>query len=216
MLGSKGFIFFFLFFLVVFPIAGYSQSADNANNSELNTPIAILFNESITLADITPDDDAIEIMRKQAQGNFPAVLLQARMTALTNKILEAVSLDYQQKKGIVVDLGLVEKFKQKFFNEVNTNASLSVNLDKVALKNVRQWQIEKHLYADFGGAVIFQQSNPQMPIGAYNTLLKQYSNEGKFTIELPSMEGLFWQAFEPPYRFEIAPENVDFSHPWWL
>jgi len=217
MLGSKKLLCLFVFILVVvFPVPGYSELIDELNESESDTPVAVIFSAPITLSDITPDEQAITQMRAQAQRNFSALLSQARMTMLTNKIIEAVSLDYQKKSGIVIDPVLVDKFKQKFSTDANTDSSAQIDLNKVAIKQVRQWQIEKQLYADFGGTVIFQQTNPQMPIGAYKALLKQYHSEGKFTILLPSVESLFWQAFEPPYRFEIAPGNVDYSHPWWL
>lgn len=206
--------------------------------------IALVLGEPIFLSDITPDSDTLRNIRNASPQFYTSRLMQMRASTLTNQIIEAVLLDYGQQQNITVDPELVEKFKQKFGAEYATeyaknnkqveeelvstsqdedpatekslDDNATASIDEVARVQVQRWQIEKQLYAHYGGVVLFKQSNPQMPIEAYLALMMEYKNSGKLTILDSTFAALFWKAFEPPYEFVIAPENLDFSQPWWL
>jgi hypothetical protein len=214
-----------------------SSATSNQTSSNQTNAIAMLFGEPITLADITPDQDTISKIRKQAPDNVTQLVSQMRAINLANQIIEAVLSDYAGKNNIKVDESLVEAFKQKFGSEYeknnkkvaakkdaqqedselneSTSAEDTASIDEIATTQVERWQIEKHLYNTYGGAVIFEQSNPSMPVEAYLTLMKEYASAGKFNVLDAALAECFWEAFEPPYEFLIAPEDVDFNQPWW-
>ena len=225
-------------------IQNTSQDTQNASSavskqmgSNQNNAIAMLFGEPITLADITPDQDTISKIRKQAPDNVTQLVTQMRAINLANQIIEGVLSDYASTHNIKVDSDLVEAFKQKFESEYEKNnqkvaakkdaqqennelkesvsAEDITSIDEIALTQVERWQIEKHLYKTYGGTVIFEQSNPSMPVEAYLALMKEYANKGKFKVLDEALAERFWEAFEPPYEFVIAPEDVNFNQPWW-
>ncbi|MEM7267035.1 MAG: hypothetical protein AAF370_13950, partial [Pseudomonadota bacterium] len=123
--------------------------------------------------------------------------------------------DYAKQKGITVNQTLVSKFIEKFEGQVSSETTTKP-IKEIATKQVMQFQTEKAMYEEFGGRVIFRQSNPQMPIDAYNTLLSRYRDAGKLSIIDEDLRDAFWDVFTPPFQYEIAPENVDFTQPWWL
>ena len=213
-----------------------NDSQDTSSTSQKNA-VATLFGEPISLADITPDQDKISKIRSQAPDNVMQVVFEIRAINLANQIIEAVLSDYASAHDIKVDSALVDAFKQRFEAEYKKNnqkvaaqknaqqkdnglkesasAKDTSSIDDIATKQVKRWQIEKHLYKAYGGAVIFEQSNPLMPVEAYLALMKEYESNGKFNVADKALNDAFWDAFEPPYEFVIAAENVDFKQPWW-
>ena len=137
-----------------------------------------------------------------------------RVNAST-KIYELVLEDYAAKKGIELNQTLVTKFTEKFANQVSEKNS-SKPIKEIAEKQVMQFQTERALFDEFGGKVIFRQSNPQMPIDAYKALLNRYRKNNQLQIIDSALKEAFWNVFTPPFQYEIAPENVDFTQPWWL
>ncbi len=199
----------FLFFLTVFSAA--AQAQENV--------IATVFGEPLTLDDISPDREQLSQIARMNSASKDMAMAQYRHGFLADQIVEAVLSHYAKNHNISATPELVEKFKARFAEDFSENPPTTeepVSFDEVAVKQVERWLIDKALYEDFGGVVIFQQNNPQMPVGAYEQLLKQYQQKGHFTIRDDSYSAVFWEAFEPPFTFEIEPEKVDFSQPWWL
>ncbi|WP_414828667.1 hypothetical protein [Alteromonas sp. H39] len=199
----------FLFILTVF--AATAQAQDNV--------IATVFGESLTLDDISPDRKQLSQIARMNSASKDMAMAQYRHGFLADKIVEAVLSHYASAQNISATPELVEKFKARFaedFSESQPASDEPLSFDDVAIKQVERWLIDKALYEDFGGVVIFQQNNPQMPVGAYEQLLKQYQQKGHFAIKDDNYSAVFWEAFEPPFTFEIEPEQVDFSQPWWL
>ena len=182
-------------------------------------------------------------MQKQAssRGEFNGMLALASLTELSEQIIEGVLDDYAATHTITVDQALVEKFKEKFASSSkvkpeqaagdsdsansSSNSSPSnsggasgskTSSDEIAQRQVMIYLTEKHMYNALGGKVVFRQSNPQMPVEAYFNVLKEYEQSGKFEIVDKSLQEGFWSPFTPPYQYELATENIDFSKPWWL
>lgn len=182
-------------------------------------PVASLFGEPVYEQDISPSAKQLSQLARMNSASKEMAMAQFRHRALADKIIQAVLDDYAQKRGITVDSALVEKFKARFSASLNSpslSESEQRSADQIATKQVLRWQIDKALYQEFGGTVVFQQSNPQMPAGAYETLLKQYQQQDAFAIMNDRYQAVFWEAIEPPYPFELEPEQIDFSQPWWL
>ncbi len=62
----------------------------------------------------------------------------------------------------------------------------------IAEAAVIQWKVSKALYQQYGGTVIFQQSNPFEPVGAYGKFLKAQEQAKAFEIFDPKMRQVFW------------------------
>ncbi len=59
---------------------------------------------------------------------------------------------------------------------------------------IRQWKINKALYDQYGGRIIYQQLGPE-PLDAYRRFLEQRQAEGAFTIHDQSLAESFWHYF---------------------
>jgi heat shock protein HslJ len=59
---------------------------------------------------------------------------------------------------------------------------------------IRQWKINRDLYREYGGRIIFQQAGPE-PLDAYREFLEERRREGAFTIHEESFEPEFWRYF---------------------
>ncbi|GEA07123.1 hypothetical protein KUL42_18840 [Alteromonas sp. KUL42] len=189
--------------------------------------LVMVLGQPIAVADVLPSEDVRKQMREGANGNYAEMLSFAVDMNASNKVLEQLLNDYASKKGIVADAQLVRKFIDKFGGENSQKNSRPANsahednaspkaIEEIAKLQVLKYLTEKSLYEEFGGTVIFRQSNPQMPIDAYRTLLSQYSTQGQLTFNDSELEEAFWSSFKAPFKYIVPAENVDFSQPWWL
>ena len=192
-----------------------------ANAAQVNEQVADqrilakVLNIEIRMADVVPSEEERENLKQQAKDNYAGMLDYVVRVNASNRIYELVLEDYAKQKGITVNQTLVSKFIEKFEGQVSSETATKP-IKEIAAKQVIQFQTEKAMYEEFGGRVIFRQSNPQMPIDAYNTLLSRYRDAGKLNIIDEDLGDAFWGVFTPPYQYEIAPENIDFTQPWWL
>jgi hypothetical protein len=82
---------------------------------------------------------------------------------------------------------------------------------------VRRWKVDRSLYKRYGGTVIFQQANPQEPVGAYRKFLEEREKEKAFEIFDEKARERFYHYFTRDHGSWVVPEKrVDFDTPWWL
>jgi hypothetical protein len=89
----------------------------------------------------------------------------------------------------------------------------------VAAAFIRQWKINRSLYREYGGRVIFQQGGPE-PLDAYRLFLEERQRDGDFEILDPALGAEFWRyyrndamhSFYPPGSAE---EKRVFERPSW-
>jgi hypothetical protein len=82
---------------------------------------------------------------------------------------------------------------------------------------IRQWKINRQLYGEYGGRVIYQQLGPE-PLDAYRVFLEEQQRVGAFTIVDESLETSFWQYFTDDTRhtfFEKGSEAGALEQPPW-
>lgn len=197
-------------------IACAAQSNENAKAQMMDQNVlATVLDTSIRMADVIPSEEERKNLKQKAKDNYADMLDYVARVNASSKIYELVLEDYVKQKGITLNQTLVNKFAAKFESQV-TSDTTSKPISEIAAKQVMQYQAEKAMYEEFGGRVIFRQSNPQMPIDAYSTLLSRYRDAGKLNIVDEDLREAFWDVFTPPFQYEVAPENIDFTQPWWL
>lgn len=59
---------------------------------------------------------------------------------------------------------------------------------------IRNWKINKALYAEYGGRIIYQQLGPE-PLDAYRHFLEKREKDGAFRIRDKAASNLFWRYF---------------------
>lgn len=187
-------------------------------------PIGTLFGQSITLKQISPAPAKLTKLARDMGVSKDMAITSFQHNELARQILDAVMADYARQHNIKANPELVARFIERFASQHSAtiadsdtpSAGSDSSLDDIAQQQVLQWQIDKALYAELGGTVVFTQRNPQLPVEAYHTLLQKYAQAGKVNITDTRFSALFWKAFEPPYRFEIPSSQVSFDKPWWL
>jgi len=194
------------------------QQPTNAQdtNEQNSAVLAVVLGQPVTVKKATPSINDLVQLREDAGDNYNAVLDHIIKVNASNAVIQAVLDDYAKQKNITLNLQWVKQFETKFGREVSDTEQASTNIEDIAKKQVLLFQTERAMYEEFGGRVIFRQSNPQMPIDAYQALLKRYQVSGKLTFNDSQLASSFWESFAPPFQFEIPAENVDFSTPWWL
>ncbi|MBJ2128658.1 hypothetical protein JC525_06885 [Alteromonas sp. IB21] len=177
--------------------------------------LAVVLGQNVTRTDAMPNEKEQKEIKEQAKEDYEDMLDYVVRVNASTKIYELVLEDYASKKVIELNQTLVTKFTEKFASQVSEQKS-SKPIEEIARKQVMQYQTEKALFEEFGGRVVFRQSNPQMPIDAYKALLTRYRQNNQLQIVDEALKEAFWDVFTPPFQYEIAPENVDFAQPWWL
>ena len=89
---------------------------------------------------------------------------------------------------------------------------------EIARHFVESWNINKALYAKYGGRVIFQQGGPE-PLDAYREFLKDEEKKGSFQILNKQYEASFWRYFtnDAMHTFYSKHEGTKFMNtPWWM
>jgi hypothetical protein len=84
---------------------------------------------------------------------------------------------------------------------------------------IRQWKINKALYDQYGGRIIYQQLGPE-PLDAYREFLRQREADGAFAIRDQSLEASFWLYFTDDSIHDYMPpggadEARAFTTPPW-
>lgn len=186
--------------------------------AQTNAPqkaVATLFGNPVSASDIEPNKAAKKKAKDVFAQQYQSAVENMRQQNLASKIIDRVIEEYQKKNNITVNRELVEDFKRVFKASLDEQNTTAAKRQEIGVKQVLQWQTDKALYEEFGGTVIFQQTNPQFPVEAYHQLLKQYANAGAFTFKHNDDEAAFWQPFEPPFTLIIEPEDINFAKPWW-
>ncbi len=91
--------------------------------------------------------------------------------------------------------------------------------DGVAGAFIRQWKINRALYREFGGRIIFQQGGPE-PLDAYRRFLEASQARGDFEITNPDLEAVFWRYYRTDEIHSFftpgsTEERHAFDAPWW-
>jgi hypothetical protein len=84
---------------------------------------------------------------------------------------------------------------------------------------IRQWKINKALYEEYGGRIIYQQLGPE-PLDAYLAFLENAQEAGQFAILDAELGTEFWYFFRDEKRHDFMPkgsrdESEAFSTPPW-
>jgi len=86
---------------------------------------------------------------------------------------------------------------------------------RIAEDFVGRWKVNKALYDQYGGRIIFQQAGPE-PLDAYRDFLKAEEKRGSFKILDPQVEADFWRYFTDEKMHVFTEDKNLLTTPWWL
>lgn len=89
---------------------------------------------------------------------------------------------------------------------------------KMAREFIRTWKVNRALFKQYGGRVIFQQAGPE-PLDAYRDYFREQEAKGTFRITDEEAKATFWKYFtdEKMHTFLDAKDGTQAMEiPWWL
>jgi hypothetical protein len=92
--------------------------------------------------------------------------------------------------------------------------------EAIAAAFIRQWKINRALYQQYGGRIVFQQGGLE-PLDAYRKFLEESAARGDFRIANPHLDAGFWRYYRDDSIHEFlkpgsAEEAKAFADPPWL
>ena len=138
--------------------------------------------------------------------------------------LRSTSLTDPERKSLSSELDTVNEFLYNI-GEMTKNTEMNSDelrqaREQVAAAFIRQWKINRSLYKQYGGRIIFQQGGPE-PLDAYRLFLQEQEKKGAFTIVDKAFEEKFWEYYLTDTKHSFYPagsseEEQAFETPWWL
>lgn len=139
---------------------------------------------------------------------------QMKLKTLTDAKRKALSLELDTLSEV---LQLLDETAE----DARTNPEeVRAARERVATAFIRQWEINRALYKQYGGRIIFQQGGPE-PLDAYRKFLEAEEKKGAFTILNKAFEPEFWKYYVTDTMHSFYPEGSKeearaFETPWWL
>lgn len=207
--------------------------ASCAAEMEQDQVVAHLFGKDISLAEITPGERELASMRSRKAGlSEEELLFESRSSELNLLISIEVIEAFARGHDVEPTEEEIAGYSEAMARGPNSAeegagsgiASTEAETPELAEMQrafhrgaVRVWKISKALYEAYGGTVIFQQSNPMEPVGAYRKVLEAAQARGDFKILDQRFNDAFWAYFvREDHPFQYPPDQVDYSVPWWL
>ena len=185
----------------------------------------------------TMADGAVLEFEPSGMIEVTATVLGTELTAmdeaeLTDAILTRLFDQYARDEGISVEQAEIDRFIENLRAEKeNAGLTRDENLTveeaaqveemetSIAKAMIRQWKINKSLYEEYGGRIIYQQMGPE-PLDALRNYLENRQAEGAFEIREQVLSEAFWSYFTDDTRHDFmdldgADAKAAFSTPFW-
>lgn len=126
---------------------------------------------------------------------------------MQDRILEGLFDRYAAEQGIEVELAEIDSYVQNMrrgMESLGLSSGEKLTPEEAAEVEsvrrqmghslIRQWKINKALYRQYGGRIIYQQLGPE-PLDAYRRFLEEQQREGAFKIHEQAFASKFWRYF---------------------
>jgi hypothetical protein len=168
---------------------------------------------------VTPAEQEAYITHVQEALQRDRVRQEARRDALTRQLADS-GLSQAERASLAAELDTVRQGLTALAEPTGTPAEVQAARAQIAVAFIRQWKINRALYQQYGGRIIFQQGGPE-PLDAYRRFLEERQVQGDWTIVNPALQAAFWRyyvtdtlhVFYPPGSKE---EAQVFATPPWL
>lgn len=205
-----------LFVLVVTAIltsVSPGAAAQTKGTRTLNQPVARVLNENISGRQIEIGNQERNDAKRQYKGaEYEKWVREYEADKLVSLILNPLLREYAKTHGITASVDEINSVSRTIFGKRVARGAIRT----IAEATVIQWKVSKSLYQQYGGTVIFQQSNPFEPIGAYQKFLEEQQQKKAFEIYNPQLRAAFWCYFTCEQSMIVPPEEVNYDVPWWL
>jgi hypothetical protein len=120
-------------------------------------------------------------------------------------VLKELADRYATSQGITVTAAEQEAHVAREREALSKDAAVAAELGKESAEDqaarlesaaafIKQWKINRALYQQYGGRIIYQQGGPE-PFDAYRKFLEERQAAGDFSIEDEAMAAAFWRYY---------------------
>jgi len=140
---------------------------------------------------------------------------------MQDAILTRLFDQYASEHGIKAEESEINRLVEQLQNTASANdlnatddltpeesAEIDTMRQDMARGIIRQWKLNRELYHQYGGRVIYQQFGPE-PLDAYRKFLEQRQHAGAFTIYNPAFETEFWHYFTDESIHDFYPPESE-------
>ena len=176
-------------------------------------PVARVLKENVFRVQIDPkSQEQKEAKRTQKGTDYEKWFRDYQAERLVSFILNPLLREFVKAHKITASVGEINSMSHAVFKK-RVARGANKTLAEAA---VIQWKVSKALYQQYGGTVIFQQSNPYEPVGAYAKFLEEQEQKKAFEIFDPKLREIFWCYFTCEQSMIVPPNEVNYDVPWWL
>ena len=145
--------------------------------------------------------------------------LEAR-SGEVQKALQQDGLPDEERKQFEGELQFLQQMQQtaRDADKQNGDSGRSAAETQMARAIIGLWKVNKALYKQYGGRVIYQQGGAE-PLDAYYKFLKLAREKGEFKILNKDFESVLWNYYSSDSKHKFYPENERdqaINTPWWL
>jgi hypothetical protein len=120
-------------------------------------------------------------------------------------VLKELTDRYAASRGITVTQAEKEAYVAHLREALSKDPAVAAELGEESAEDraarleiaeafIKQWKINRALYQQYGGRIIFQQGGPE-PLDAYHRFLEERQAAGDFSIESEAMAAEFWRYY---------------------
>ena len=158
------------------------------------------------------------IAGKQEADNRVRKEVEARRGEI-QKALQADTLPDADRKQLEGELQFLQQMQQaeQDTDKQNGGPDRAAAETRMARAIIGQWKVNKALYQQYGGRVIYQQGGPE-PLDAYYKYFKAAQQGGELKFVNKDLEAAFWGYFTSDSKHKFYPENEKdqaINTPWW-
>lgn len=175
--------------------------------------VARVLKGNISREQIKPGSDELKDAKLKYKGaEYDNWIRGYQAELLVSLILDPLLREYAKAHAITASVDEINSMSRAVFGRRVARGAIRT----LAEDAVIQWKLSKALYQQYGGTVIFQQSNPFEPVGAYQKFLEEGEQKKAFEILDPQLRQGFWCYFTCEQSMIVPPEEVNYDVPWWL
>lgn len=167
------------------------------------------------------DAELAEFMqRKQLMMEKNRIKLDARRDEIRQTLTEAsltadARAQLEKERAALDEMDKAMKQAESRAGTAESDAAEAL----VARSFIEQWKVNRSLYRQYGGRVIYQQGGPE-PLDAWQQFLRDAQKNGKFTIKNKEMEPALWSYYTTENIHRFYPDSGDqkekaINTPWW-
>lgn len=193
--------------------ASLTSASQTRTSAAAEQPVARVLKQNISRVQIEPGiQEQKDEKRKHKDAEYEKWFRDYQAEALATLILNPLLREYAKSHKFTASVGEINSMSRAVFKKRIARGANKT----LAEAAVIQWKVSKALYQQYGGTVIFQQSNPYEPVGAYAKFLEEQEQKKAFEIFDPKIREIFWCYFTCKHSMIVPPNEVNYDRPWWL